>query len=54
MELTGEILKVRENNFDTVSIFLDLSKASDTIDVKILLYKLECYGLRGNYCEQMV
>ena len=47
MELTTEILKSKEHNLHTVSVFLGLSKAFDTLDPKILIKKLEKYGLRG-------
>ena len=47
MELTTEILKSKENNLYTMSVFLDLSKAFDTLDPIILLNKLDLYGIRG-------
>ena len=47
MGLCTEILKARENNLNTISVFVDLSKAFDTLDPRILLSKLEIYGIRG-------
>ena len=46
-ELLGEILKNLENKKYTVTIFLDLSKAFDTLEHSVIFKKLSKYGVRG-------
>ena len=46
-ELVGNILKGIENKKYTAAIFLDLSKAFDSLEHHVLLAKLQCYGIRG-------
>ena len=46
-ELVGHVVKGHEKKEHTGAIFLDLSKAFDTLNHKLLLQKLELYGIRG-------
>ena len=46
-ELVSNIVKNQQKEKYTASLFLDLSKAFDTLDHKLLLHKLETYGIRG-------
>lgn len=48
LELTECISRSLDKGLKTVGIFLDLSKAFDTVSIPILLKKLEAIGVRGN------
>ena len=47
VDFVDKICNAVENNQQSIGIFLDLSKAFDTIDHNILLHKLTYYGFRG-------
>ena len=47
-QVVGTLIKNIENWLYSACILLDLSKAFDTIEHRILLQKLEVYGIRGN------
>ena len=48
LELVNELRQSFNENKFTVCIFIDLSKAFDTIDHKMLPHKLKHYGINGN------
>ena len=47
LDFTGNILENMNKGFYTLSLFLDMSKAFDSIKHDTLLKKLEFYGIRG-------
>ena len=47
LELTGKLLQVHENSLHSAAMFLDLSKAFDTLSHSVLLSKMERYRIRG-------
>ena len=47
LDFINDMNKAIDNNMYTAGIFMDLSKAFDTIDHEILLDKLYHYGFRG-------
>ena len=47
MELVSSIIKGKQEGLYTLALFIDLSKAFDTVDHEVLLSKLDMYGIRG-------
>jgi len=47
VEITDNLKKAIDNNLYTCGVFLDFSKAFDTVNHQILIHKLEKYGIRG-------
>ena len=47
LQLLGKVTNELDNNHYSIRVFLNLSKAFDTINHGILIDKLQCYGIRG-------
>ena len=53
-DLTDSLFSTINNNHISLAAFIDLRKAFDTVDHRILLSKLKCYGFAGKnlrWCE---
>ena len=46
-EFVEKVTSAIDKQESTIGVFIDLKKAVDTVDHKILLCKLQCYGIRG-------
>ena len=47
LELVDRVMCEMDKNYTPINVYLDLSKAFDTLDHKILLDKLQYYGING-------
>jgi len=47
LAIVNKIYEAIDNNKFSIGVFIDLSKAFDTIDHRIFINKLERYGIRG-------
>ena len=47
LDLTGNILEGFDKGMISIALFLDMTKAFDSIKHETLLKKMECYGIRG-------
>ena len=48
LKLVNDITEELDKGNFSIGLFIDLSKAFDTVDHKLLLRKMEHYGIRGN------
>ena len=48
IEFSDSVRRFLDDGNYVISIFVDLTKAFDTVDHEVLLYKLDRYGIRGH------
>ena len=53
-ELVSEIIKGKQDGMYTLAVFLDLSKAFDSLEHDVLLNKLHKYGIRGVLPSELI
>ena len=51
LETIDRVSDAIDRKSNTVGVFIDLSKAIDTVDHTILLNKLDYYGIKGHVLE---
>ena len=54
MDLLGKILHSLNNKKTTITLFIDLSKAFDTLNYDILTKKLNQYGVHGKSKDLLI
>ena len=52
LQLVNQIYETFERSKYTIGVFIDLSKAFETVDHNILLKKLEIYGISGTHLQR--
>ena len=54
LHIINDITKGLDNKLFWIGIFIDLSKAFDTVDHKLLIRKLNHYGVRGTALQWFI
>ena len=54
LHMINDITEGLDNKLFCIGIFIDLSKAFDTVDHMLLIHKLNHYGIRGNALQWFI